>query len=511
MVKIKFKSNRKKINFFSPINMDKHSIMKFPVVKNKPFAINLNSHIQPNFFNANKYPTRSKAELRLIDKDPWGDKDRDRVPNFFDCKPLNRKKQGMLQNIQQAAQKAGSAMLNAGASALKGIGSVAAKVVQPIVHVATQHNPITKLIAKAIIPQQVAVRTRPHLDSGPPIREQRMLTPQIQAVKVTPQVQAIRQVSQPPMVGRIPAEQHREQKIVTPQVITLTSRSQPQTAMQKFGGQVKETIHRVVSVPVNAIQRTANVVKPVVYNTAIKTLYTAEAIRDIPHTRPYLQDRPSANIPNARDVGQYNTVTQRINLDVSPKDWDTLSSTYAHEIGHRLDYTNKLGNSLTTNLDVLKQSNVSQSEIPARAANDTRGSPPRDENIATQFAKYTADPYKFKQQSPQLAKTFETALIKQSNPINVAIDTASDITTVVKRYPATMVYIGKQIGKGAVKTYQSMADKIQRLRSGYYTERPSMTPEQAAYMRQNLAQYQQTDSWRNLTQAEQQQLINQWE
>ena len=37
-----------------------------------------------------------------------------------------------------------------------------------------------------------------------------------------------------------------------------------------------------------------------------------------------------------------------------------------------------------------------------------------------------------------------------------------------------------------------------------------MTPEQAAYERQVLAQYQQTDSWRNLTAAEQQQLINQW-
>ena len=149
-------------------------------------------------------------------------------------------------------------------------------------------------------------------------------------------------------------------------------------------------------------------------------------------------------------------------------------------------------------------------KIVEQASNQTRGSTGRDENIAREFAKYTNDPYKYSQQSPQLAKTFVTALIKQSNPINVAIDSGKDMAAVVKRYPATMIYMGKSIGKGAVSTYQNIKEKIQRSRPGYYTERPSMTPEQAAYVRQVLAQYQQTDSWRNLTAAEQQQLINQW-
>lgn len=50
--------------------------------------------VKLQFFNNSKFPRRSKAEWRLIDKNPFGDTDRDRVPNWFDCKPLNRKKQG---------------------------------------------------------------------------------------------------------------------------------------------------------------------------------------------------------------------------------------------------------------------------------------------------------------------------------------------------------------------------------------------------------------------------------
>ena len=46
------------------------------------------------------YPKRTAKEVRLIDKNPWSDTDRDKVPNFFDCKPLNKKKQGkFVQNI----------------------------------------------------------------------------------------------------------------------------------------------------------------------------------------------------------------------------------------------------------------------------------------------------------------------------------------------------------------------------------------------------------------------------
>lgn len=42
-----------------------------------------------------KYPARTKSEWRLIDKNPFGDKDKDRVLNIFDCKPLNKRKQGI--------------------------------------------------------------------------------------------------------------------------------------------------------------------------------------------------------------------------------------------------------------------------------------------------------------------------------------------------------------------------------------------------------------------------------
>lgn len=57
----------------------------------------------------NKYPTRTKAEMKLIDKRPFGDRDRDRVPNYFDCKPLVRWLQGSVVlyhgTTRQAAEK----------------------------------------------------------------------------------------------------------------------------------------------------------------------------------------------------------------------------------------------------------------------------------------------------------------------------------------------------------------------------------------------------------------------
>jgi len=43
--------------------------------------------------NLNKYPTRTKKEIRIIDTDPWGDQDRDGVPNFLDCRPSDKSKQ----------------------------------------------------------------------------------------------------------------------------------------------------------------------------------------------------------------------------------------------------------------------------------------------------------------------------------------------------------------------------------------------------------------------------------
>jgi len=55
---------------------------------------NIKRPIKLRFFNTSKFPARSKAEWRLIDKNPFGDKDKDGVKNFFDCKPLNFKMQG---------------------------------------------------------------------------------------------------------------------------------------------------------------------------------------------------------------------------------------------------------------------------------------------------------------------------------------------------------------------------------------------------------------------------------
>jgi hypothetical protein len=65
-------------------------------MKTKP-KVNSKPLFSPKFIQPVKlklYPTRTKQEQKLIRKDPWGDKDRDRVPNYFDCRPLDRKLQG---------------------------------------------------------------------------------------------------------------------------------------------------------------------------------------------------------------------------------------------------------------------------------------------------------------------------------------------------------------------------------------------------------------------------------
>jgi len=47
-----------------------------------------------SFAKLSSFPKRSRTENRLIDKNPFRDTDKDKVMNFFDCKPLNKKKQG---------------------------------------------------------------------------------------------------------------------------------------------------------------------------------------------------------------------------------------------------------------------------------------------------------------------------------------------------------------------------------------------------------------------------------
>ena len=50
--------------------------------------------VKLKFFNTKSFPARSKKEWKLIDKNPFGDTDKDGVKNFFDCKPLDKNKQG---------------------------------------------------------------------------------------------------------------------------------------------------------------------------------------------------------------------------------------------------------------------------------------------------------------------------------------------------------------------------------------------------------------------------------
>jgi len=60
----------------------------------KPKTNKRKKPVKLSFFKPNNFPKRSKAEWKLIDKNPFGDTDGDKVPNWFDCKPLNKKKQG---------------------------------------------------------------------------------------------------------------------------------------------------------------------------------------------------------------------------------------------------------------------------------------------------------------------------------------------------------------------------------------------------------------------------------
>jgi hypothetical protein len=60
-------------------------------------------NIQPLSLKGNKlnegYPKRSISEMRLIDRNPYGDKDKDGLMNWFDCKPKNRKKQDVIRIV----------------------------------------------------------------------------------------------------------------------------------------------------------------------------------------------------------------------------------------------------------------------------------------------------------------------------------------------------------------------------------------------------------------------------
>lgn len=71
-----------KINKRTPLKGDK-SIFN-PRIPNKVKSVSP--------VRLSQYNSRSKKEWNIIDNKPLGDKDRDGVMNWFDCKPLNRKK-----------------------------------------------------------------------------------------------------------------------------------------------------------------------------------------------------------------------------------------------------------------------------------------------------------------------------------------------------------------------------------------------------------------------------------
>lgn len=62
----------------------------------KPYKSILKKTNTPKYFNTklNIYPKRTKREIKLIDKNPWKDFDKDGVINIFDCRPMNKRKQG---------------------------------------------------------------------------------------------------------------------------------------------------------------------------------------------------------------------------------------------------------------------------------------------------------------------------------------------------------------------------------------------------------------------------------
>jgi hypothetical protein len=75
--------NSKNITFWKPITNKKVK----PISKLK--SISIFKPMKPTY-------KRTASERKLIRSNPWGDRDRDLVPNWIDCKPFDRRKQGAI-------------------------------------------------------------------------------------------------------------------------------------------------------------------------------------------------------------------------------------------------------------------------------------------------------------------------------------------------------------------------------------------------------------------------------
>lgn len=93
-VVIKMKKPLKKQNTFWNMKPNKATpFLNIKPMKSK-IKVNLRSVNFVSPVNLKSYPARTKREVKLIDRNPWGDSDKDKVPNIFDCRPLDKKKQG---------------------------------------------------------------------------------------------------------------------------------------------------------------------------------------------------------------------------------------------------------------------------------------------------------------------------------------------------------------------------------------------------------------------------------
>jgi hypothetical protein len=90
-VKIIMKRKTNKIVFWKPV---KRKPIKYKPVYFKLKQVSNTFALKPMKIKPNY--KRTIAERKLIRTNPWGDKDGDAVPNWIDCKPFDRKRQGRL-------------------------------------------------------------------------------------------------------------------------------------------------------------------------------------------------------------------------------------------------------------------------------------------------------------------------------------------------------------------------------------------------------------------------------